>query len=61
MLQTARQELGVPIVAIGGITLANCPVLIEAGADALAVISALFDAPNIEAAAREFSTLFSRA
>ena len=60
MLQTARQELGVPIVAIGGITLANCPVLIEAGADALAVISALFDAPNIEAAAREFSTLFSR-
>jgi thiamine-phosphate pyrophosphorylase len=60
MLQTARQELAVPIVAIGGITLSNCPVLIEAGADALAVISALFDAPDIEIAAREFSTLFSR-
>jgi thiamine-phosphate pyrophosphorylase len=60
MLQTARKELAVPIVAIGGITLSNCPVLIEAGADALAVISALFDAPDIEVAAREFSTLFSR-
>jgi len=60
MLQTARLELKVPIVAIGGITLANCPVLIQAGADALAVISALFDAPDIEVAAREFSTLFSR-
>jgi thiamine-phosphate pyrophosphorylase len=60
MLQTARQELAVPIVAIGGITLSNCPALIEAGADALAVISALFDAPDIEVAAREFSTLFSR-
>jgi thiamine-phosphate pyrophosphorylase len=61
LLQTVRQELRVPIVAIGGITQANCPVLIEAGADALAVISALFDAPDIEVAAREFSTLFGKA
>lgn len=61
MLRAARQELGVPIVAIGGITQSNCPVLIEAGADALAVISALFDAPDIRQAAQEFSTLFSRA
>lgn len=60
LLQTVRQELRVPIVAIGGITLSNCPVLIEAGADAVAVISALFDAPDIEVAAQEFSTLFSR-
>lgn len=61
LLQTVRQELRVPIVAIGGITQSNCPVLIEAGADALAVISALFDAPDIEVAAREFSTLFGKA
>ena len=60
LLQTARKEFSVPIVAIGGITQSNCLVLIEAGADALAVISALFDAPDIEVAAREFSTLFSR-
>jgi len=33
---------------------------IEAGADAVAVISALFDAPDIEAAARSFSRLFDK-
>jgi thiamine-phosphate pyrophosphorylase len=61
LLQKARAELDVPIVAIGGITQSNGTVLIEAGADALAVISALFEAPDIEVAAHEFSTLFSRA
>jgi len=34
--------------------------VIEAGADAVAVISALFDAPDIEAAARRFDRLFRR-
>jgi thiamine-phosphate pyrophosphorylase len=60
LLRTSRQELSLPIVAIGGITQLNGKALIDAGADALAVISALFDAPDIEAAAHEFSTLFSR-
>lgn len=60
LLQAARKEFSVPVVAIGGITQANGNALIEAGADALAIISALFDAPDIEVAAREFSTFFSR-
>jgi len=60
MLQTVRHELSVPIVAIGGITQLNGKALVDAGADALAVISALFEAPDIELAAHEFSTLFSR-
>jgi thiamine-phosphate pyrophosphorylase len=60
LLHAARRELGVPIVAIGGITQRNGAALVEAGADALAVISALWDAPDIEAAAQGFSTLFSR-
>jgi thiamine-phosphate pyrophosphorylase len=60
LLQAARKELNVPVVAIGGITQLNGKVLIEAGANALAVISALFDAPDIEFAAHEFSTLFGR-
>lgn len=60
MLRGARHEIHVPIVAIGGITQQNGAMLIEAGADSLAVISALWDAPNIEQAANEFSTLFSR-
>lgn len=40
------------VVAIGGITPLNAPPVAAAGADALAVINGLFEAPNIEAAAR---------
>jgi thiamine-phosphate pyrophosphorylase len=59
-LQLLREasELKLPVVAIGGITLDNAAALIEAGADAIAVISALFGAPDIEAAARELNRLF---
>lgn len=60
MLREARHEIHVPIVAIGGITQQNGAELIQAGADSLAVISALWDAPNIELSAKGFSTLFSR-
>lgn len=36
----------VPCVAIGGITLDNCQALIDAGADFLAVVSAVWDNPH---------------
>ena len=52
------RSLGVPLVAIGGITLENAPQLVRAGADALAVISDLFDAANIAARARAYGMLF---
>ena len=58
-LFTEARRLGVPLVAIGGITVENAPQVIAAGADAIAVISALFDAPRIEERAREFATLFN--
>ena len=61
LLNTARSQLNVPIVAIGGITQQNGTSLIAAGADALAVITALWNAPDIEASAHGFSTLFSKA
>jgi thiamine-phosphate pyrophosphorylase len=48
----------VPIVAIGGITSENGGALVDAGADALAVISAIFDAPDIAASAARFGPLF---
>jgi thiamine-phosphate pyrophosphorylase len=60
LLRQARTELAVPLVAIGGITLENGTALLQAGASALAVISALFDAADIQAAAQNFSTLFSQ-
>ena len=41
----------VPCVAIGGITVDNCKVLIEAGADFLAVASGVWDYPDGPAAA----------
>ena len=52
LLQQARRRITVPVVAIGGITLDNAAQLIDAGADAVAVISALFAAPDVEVAAR---------
>lgn len=60
LLREMRKELAIPIVAIGGITSSNGAPLIEAGASALAVISAVFWATDIKAAAQEFSELFSR-
>ncbi|MDP2693360.1 MAG: thiamine phosphate synthase [Gallionella sp.] len=60
LLRQARRELAVPLVAIGGIDAQNGAQLLEAGADALAVISAVFAAPDIEKAAREFFHLFEQ-
>ena len=60
LLQAMRHELNVPIVAIGGITAQNGAVLIAAGADALAVISALWNAADTRIAAQEFSNLFEQ-
>jgi thiamine-phosphate pyrophosphorylase len=58
LYREAKSSLNLPIVAIGGITLQNAPALIAAGVDAVAVISALFDAPDIAAAAHDFDRLF---
>ena len=57
LLRQAHREIAVPLVAIGGITVHNCAQLLEAGADALAVISAVFSAADIQGAARQFSNL----
>jgi thiamine-phosphate pyrophosphorylase len=44
-VRAARQVTKKPLVAIGGITRANCREVIEAGADSVAVISDLFESP----------------
>lgn len=54
-----RKELHLPIVAIGGITLENAGQVINAGADAIAVIGALFNAADVTLAAQQFSNLFT--
>ncbi len=50
--------LGLPRVAIGGITPDNAGALVDAGADLLAVISGVFDAQDPVAAARRFQAMF---
>jgi len=58
LLQRARSELALPAVAIGGITPENGRALIAAGAAMLAVISGVFGAADIQAAARRYADLF---
>ncbi len=53
VFREARQRVRVPLVAIGGITLDNLEILYrEARPDLFAVVSAVFAAPDPEAAAR---------
>lgn len=55
----ARERLpGVARVAIGGIAADNAARVIEAGADALAVVNAVFGAADPQAAARRIARLF---
>lgn len=62
LLMRAR-SLGVPVVAIGGITAANAPALIDAGASAVAVIGDVFahdDLAQVTRSAAALDALFAR-
>ncbi len=54
----ARRLTGSPMVAIGGLTPENAAPLVAAGADGVAVVSAIVAATDPEAAARRFARLF---
>jgi len=62
LLGEARRRYGLPIAAIGGISLSNAPRTIAAGANLLAVVSDLFgagDGAAIAARAQEYQRLFA--
>ncbi len=59
LLRAARTPIHIPILAIGGITPTNALALLDAGADSLAVLTALFESPDIQAAAHAFNALFA--
>jgi thiamine-phosphate pyrophosphorylase len=59
LLTAAKSRWNIGVVAIGGITPAAAPALIDAGADALAVISAVFDASDVAASAKAFRDAFA--
>ena len=56
LLRKLRGEIRVPLVGIGGITPDNVSEVIQAGADGVAVISAVCAAPDPKAAAARFLT-----
>ncbi|GMV49358.1 MAG: Thiamine-phosphate synthase [Nitrospirae bacterium] len=53
-LRSVRSLTELPIFAIGGITVASAPNIVAAGADGLAVISAVLKAPDVGAAVQAF-------
>lgn len=59
LLRDAAKASALPVAAIGGITPDNARLAIDAGADMVAVISAIFDAPDVEGAARGIARLFA--
>lgn len=60
LIAAARAELGRPVCAIGGIDLNNATSLIAAGADLLAVITAVYNDAGPERASRDFMQLFEK-
>jgi hydroxymethylpyrimidine kinase/phosphomethylpyrimidine kinase/thiamine-phosphate diphosphorylase len=59
-LKSIREAVQIPIVAIGGIHPGNACRAIDAGADALAVISSVLSSPRPDIAAAELLLLFNR-
>ncbi len=58
LLELARPQLQIPMVAIGGITVDNARQVIQRGADAIAVIHHLFSTDNIEQRAHQLGSRF---
>ena len=59
-LRAVVEAVSIPVVAIGGISRENIGRLEGLGLAGIAVVSALFAAPDVEAAARELSELAGR-
>lgn len=57
LLRRAKRRLHIPVIAIGGITPENGAALIAAGADALAVVSAVFTSDDPQHAAARFKAI----
>jgi thiamine-phosphate pyrophosphorylase len=57
-LRRVKEAVNLPLVAIGGITRDNAPAVIAAGADSVAVISAVMAAESPEEASRQIAEIF---
>jgi thiamine-phosphate pyrophosphorylase len=59
IFREVKQHVKVPVFAIGGITIDNAHQVIDAGADGIAVVSGVFGATDVEAAAHALARLFA--
>lgn len=57
LLMTAKSEFATPLCAIGGVTPQNAGALVQAGADMIAVVSAVVFAIDPQAAARRLAAI----
>ena len=60
-LRTIRQTVSIPIIAIGGINQSNAGDVIQAGADGVAVISAILSADDMQQKALDMVLIVSKA
>jgi thiamine-phosphate pyrophosphorylase len=58
LLAEIRRQVTLPLVAIGGITLAKAPAVIAAGADAVCAIVAVVTRPEVKEEINKFQELF---
>lgn len=58
MIEKIRALVDIPLIAIGGINLANAPEVIRAGADGLCAISAVVTKEDVGQEIRKFQELF---
>jgi thiamine-phosphate pyrophosphorylase len=61
LLREIRPRVALPLIAIGGITRANAPAVIQAGADGLCAISAVVTRADVQGEIRTFQALFGQA
>jgi len=54
-----KRHVSLPVFAIGGINVDNAQQVRDAGADAFSIVSGVFGAPDVEAAARTLAAMFA--
>jgi thiamine-phosphate pyrophosphorylase len=59
-IERIKRAVGIPVVAIGGIGPRNAAAMARAGADGIAVVSAILGAPDARRAAEELREAFRR-
>jgi thiamine-phosphate pyrophosphorylase len=60
MIKDVKKKVSIPVVGIGGINATNAREVLEAGADGIAVISAVVSQPDVEMAARGLRDLVDK-